>query len=172
MPGRKDLALELWPCSVTGCIGWEQPRVSMALMWGHDGSEGVGAAGSMLRCSLAMEVWAAHLQPCPTSHGLLLEIIPKHINPFQYTQTKYILHSTWPNTRKTVQAHLSTTSDEWNYDRVEIRVQRQWCSLVEVKLTTFANHLSRQTHCRSPDLGIRRSPCRWRPKNLGFFSLT
>ena len=125
VPGRKDLALELWPCSVTGCIGWEQLRVSMALVWGHDGSEGVGAAGSMLRYSLTMEAWAAHLQPCPTCHGLLLEIIPKHINPFQYTQTKYIMHSTWPNKKKkTVQAHLSATSDEWNYDRVEIGVKR------------------------------------------------
>ena len=121
MPGRNGLALELWPCSVTGCIGWEQPRVSTASVWGHDGSEGVGAAGSMLRYALAMEVWAAHLQPCPTSHGLLLEVIPKHINPFQHTQTKYILHSIWPNTKKKkkpVQAHLSATSDEWNYDRV------------------------------------------------------
>ena len=128
VPGRNGVALDLWPCSVSGCIGWEQPGVSMASVWGHDGPEGVGAAGSLLRYSLTMEVWAVHLQPCPASHGLLLEVIPKHTNPFQYTQTKCTLHSTWPNTKKKkkkpVQAHLNVTSDELNYDRAEIRVKR------------------------------------------------
>ena len=43
--------------------------------------------------------------------------------------------------KKPVQAHLNVTSDEWNYDRAEIRVKRQCSSRVEVKLTTFAKSL-------------------------------
>lgn len=84
------------------------------------------------------EIWAGHLPGCFTSHSFLIEVIAKHINPPQDTQTKCIsLIFSLAISKNNALAHSSATGCEWEHDRVEVRGKRQWFSLVAVKMSYF-----------------------------------